>query len=605
VAQLTDSLPDSSLARLFAREIAAGRAVWFSLPGGSPLYEAGEEADFFYLVRAGRLGVFRREEGLEPQFLGVIRPGEPAGEMALIAGAPHSATVSALRDSEILALGRDDFFRAVETDPRVMTELARLMILRTRQSSAGVVGEPSVFAFIGLGEQVSVRPLAAEIAARIGRLGYRATVVGAEAQRAPTEWFSNVERDHDFVLYVAEADEPSWTALVSRQGDRLFRVAEGSATPPPPSALDLEEPLQRQQLVDLILVHPAETTAPRGSEAWLEALKPARLFHMRRRFAPDAERLARVLTGQSVGLVLSGGGARAYAHVGAIRALHEQGVPIDFVGGVSMGAIIAAGLAMGWDDAEMDRRIRHAFVESSPLDDIAFPMIAMTHGEKVRERLAENFDDRDIADLMLPFFCVSANLTTGAYFLHRRGSVREALRATISLPGVLPPVTIGKNVLVDGAVVKNFPSDIMRSIQLGPIVGVDVSRGRSIEADDIRPPASLWRWLISGDWRRGPPIVSVLMRSATVWSGAEVAATREATDVLILPEVDAIEIRNWKAFDPAVEAGYRAASEVLEGLSRPVIDLRRRLSLEETAAALAARTPPTLSAPAAAPVLGA
>jgi NTE family protein len=205
----------------------------------------------------------------------------------------------------------------------------------------------------------------------------------------------------------------------------------------------------------------------------------------------------------------------------------------------------------------------------------------MTHGLKVRQRLAENFDNRDIADLWLPFFCVSANLTTGTYYLHRRGTVREALRATISLPGILPPVTIGNDVLVDGAVVKNFPSDIMRSIQLGPIVGVDVSRGRSIAADDVMRPPSVLKWLLSGDWRRGPPIVSVLMRSATVWSGAEMAMTREATDVLILPEVDNIEIRNWKGYEPAVDAGYRAANEVLDQLTHPVTDLRRRIPLAE------------------------
>jgi NTE family protein len=236
---------------------------------------------------------------------------------------------------------------------------------------------------------------------------------------------------------------------------------------------------------------------------------------------------------------------------------------------------------MGWDDAEMSERIAKAFVETSPLDDIALPFIAMTHGAKVDQRLAENFDHRDIADLWLPFFCVSSNLTTGGYQLHRRGSLVRAVRASISLPGILPPVTHDTSVLVDGAVVKNFPVDIMRAQQIGPIVGVDVSRGRSIDADDVKLPPSLWNWFASGDWRRGPPIVSLLMRAATVHSAAEIAASRQATDLLILPDVDAIEIRNWKAFEPAVETGYRAASEALEKLHRPVPELRRRPSLND------------------------
>jgi NTE family protein len=248
-----------------------------------------------------------------------------------------------------------------------------------------------------------------------------------------------------------------------------------------------------------------------------------------------------------------------------------------------MGAIVAAGVAMGWDDEEADRRIREAFVTTSPLDDIAIPLLAMTHGLKVTERLHNHFDDVEIADLWLPFFCLSTNLTTGAYHLHRRGLVRRALRATVSLPGVLPPATDHGNVLVDGAVLKNFPADIMRAWQLGPVVGVDVTWGRSITADDVQRPKSVWRWFLSGDWRKGPPIVSVLMRSATLSTGPDIAASRAATDVLILPDVSSVEIRDWRAYDPAVREGYRAAIEALDKLDRPIQDLRRRRSLQDPA----------------------
>ncbi|MCH1932358.1 cyclic nucleotide-binding domain-containing protein, partial [Shewanella sp. A25] len=94
-----------------------------------------DAADHLYIVRTGRLGADRREEGQEPLFLGVIRPGEPAGEMALVAGVPHSADVVELRVSEFFALPRDVFLDACEEDASVMTELARLMILRTRQAA--------------------------------------------------------------------------------------------------------------------------------------------------------------------------------------------------------------------------------------------------------------------------------------------------------------------------------------------------------------------------------------------------------------------------------------------------------------------------------------
>ncbi len=577
MGNLPDIPTDSALARLFEDERAQGEAVWFSLPGGATLYKAGEPSNQLYFLRAGRLGAFRGEEGQELQFLGVIRPGEPAGEMALIAGAPHSGHVVALRDSEIFALPRDIFFEAAEDDPAVMTELARLMILRSRQAATKAsVGEPSVYGFIGVGETVPIRPLVDRVAREIGRLGYMVTVIGAEAQHAPTEWFSDVEREYDFVLYATEPSDLGWRQVVSRQVDRLFRVGRGDLPPPAAGVLTDRDPLQAQNLADLILVQKRDCVRPQGSEAWMDAAQPARLFHIRRENAEDFKRIARILTGQAVGLVLSGGGARAYAHIGAIRALREQGTPIDFVGGVSMGAIIAAGVAMGWDGPEMDHRIQDAFVNTSPLDDIAFPLLAMTLGNKVRERLTTHFGETQIADLWLPFFCVSSNLTKGAYQVHRRGLLRDALRATISLPGVLPPATDHNDVLVDGAVLKNFPADVMRVFQPGPIVGVDVTRGRSITADDVARPQSVWRWILSGQWRKGPPIVSLLMRAATVSSWRDHVAAREATDVLVAPEVAGVEIRDWGAYAPAVAAGYQAMKDALAKLKRPITELRRR-----------------------------
>jgi len=266
-------------------------------------------------------------------------------------------------------------------------------------------------------------------------------------------------------------------------------------------------------------------------------------------------------------------------------------VPIDFLGGVSMGGIVGAGVALGWEDVELDQRIRAAFVDSSPLDDVALPILAMTRGEKVTERLRHHFGEAQIAVLCLPFFCLSANLTTGAYHMHKRGAVWRALRASVALPGVMPPATDGENVLVDGAVLKNFPADVMRASQLGPIVGVDVSGERNITAEDVARPESAWRWIRSGQWRKGPPIVSLLMRAATVSTGRDLAAAREATDVLIQPKTGRIEIRDWSAYEPAVAEGYRATLEMLDRLDRPVQEFRRRPSLQERAEA-AAKAPP-------------
>ncbi|MGH6987079.1 MAG: patatin-like phospholipase family protein [Caulobacteraceae bacterium] len=570
----SDPAARAAIVRLFERETEAGETFAFSLPGGAPLFLAGERAEALYLLRAGRLAA-AFEEGGSKRFLGVIRPGEVAGEFSLIAGAPHSADVVALRDSELLALPRARFLAAAAKDAEAMRELAGLVVHRARRGALQQpTGEPKTFGFICVHPGPAVRPVAATVARRLTVMGFKVAVVGAEAERETTQWFSNLELAHDLLLYVGEAEESAWIGVLLRQIDRLFLLAEASARPARgPKAT--QPFVTAAGMVDLILLQAAGCHAPKGSAAWEKALHPAHLFHLRHGHAADIERLARVMCRRAVGLVLSGGAARAYAHVGAIRALEEAKVPIDFVAGASMGAIVAAGLAMGWEIDELDERIRRAFVESSPVDDFAIPpLVAFTHGRKVRARLAAHFGDREFADLWRPFFCLSSNLTTGAYQVHRHGLVREALTASVSLPGLLPPTISGQDVLVDGALMKNFPADVMRAFHPGPIVGVDVTRGRSIEAKDVSGPRFLWRWIASGAWRHGPPMVSILMRAATVTAESELAVSREAADLLILPEVEMIEIGDWKAYEPAVKAGEAAAREALARLDRPVTELR-------------------------------
>ena len=567
---------DSAIVRLFLGEHASSDVVWFSLPGGRTLYSAGDPADTLYLLRAGRLGVIRRGEEQQQQFLGIIKPGEPAGEMALISGTPHTATVLAMRDSEVLALPRKTFFEAARKDPALMAEMARLTITRARQAAprAGS-GAPTVFAMIGVSEGPPIRPMVEVIERYVMELGFTVAVLGVETQSAPTEWFSTVEQRHDVVLFVAERGEDAWTHLVARQVDRVMLIGRGDQAPPFQPSAFAGRAVHEHRLMDLVLVQPETRKSPEGSGAWLDASPATRLFHVRERDPSDLRRMARVLTGTSVGVVFSGGGARAYAHIGVIKAFREAGEPIDFIGGASMGAIIGAGAAMNWDDEEISRRIRQAFVDTSPLGDIALPMIAMTQGRRVKQRLREHFGETSIEDLWLPFFCVSSNLTSGEYHLHQRGELWRALRASSSLPGVMPPVIADGQVLVDGAVTNNMPTDVMRRIHRGPVVGVDVAVAKALTPEDVKRPPSLLHWVLSGEWRKGPPVVSVLIRAATVSSAREVQEIKESCNLLVTPTIEGVELRDWKAFDPAVASGYAAMRETLEGLDRPLIDIAR------------------------------
>ena len=345
----------SPLQRLFMGRFPAKGVVWFSVPGGQPLYAAGSPADALYLVRSGRLAVMQSSEGRSPQVLGIVRPGEPVGEMALIAGTHHTSTVVALRDSEVLALPREQFLIEARRRPMLLAELARLSMLRARMNARTVMdgsdhaGEPTVFGFLGLVEAANVRAVIERVARRLRGSGLKVAVVGGEALRQSSEWFSLLEQANDLVLLGAEAHEPEWRRVCARQVDQLFLVARQGVIPSPEARLRADEAALPNRAVELILVRDGEARRTAGAQRWLDLLGAARMHPLRDGSEADLARLTRLLTGRTVGLVLSGGGARAYAHVGVLRALREANVPVDMIGGASMGAIVGAGVCLGWD----------------------------------------------------------------------------------------------------------------------------------------------------------------------------------------------------------------------------------------------------------------
>lgn len=547
-------------------------AEWFSLPGGWPLFRAGEPADALHFVLAGALIVVRRSDAGEDEILGYVRPGEPVGEMALIAGGDHTASVYALRDTELLRLNREAYDRIWHSHPNLIEALSRRMLLRARQARPDMrTSAPRVYALVAASPSVAIESLTRELRGHINALGLSCAALFESDEERPSSYFEEIERANDIVLIAGRLQPTRWYRLAMRQADRILLFARRDAHPSRPLPLipDEHSAARRFRLIDLVLL---EEGGPQAAEPreWIDAVGAARFF--RWRTEGDARRLARTIGGKSVALVLGGGAARAYAHVGVLHALSQAQVPIDFIGGTSLGAIVAAGIALGWSNAELDERMRRAFVDSNPLSDYRLPVVAITEGRIVEQRLAENFGDARIEDMRLPFFCVATNLTNGAQRVYRGGLVRSALRASIALPGILPPVVDGDAVLVDGAVLNNLPTDIMGGLHRGTTIGVDVARAETLRAADFDHPPGFFSWVARHGFKAAPPIVSLLIRTATI--GIDPAAGRRGCDILIVPELGPIEARDWKAYDAAVHAGYEATVAMLknEGQGLPRTD---------------------------------
>lgn len=557
---------------------AAGKeARWFSVPAGWPLFRAGEMSDSIFFVLSGSFGAFKAMRDGRSEFMGHIRTGEPVGEMAMFQGGididgdgtpdnvPHTSSVYALRDSEVLEISRQGFQRLSAAEPEILTAMIRLILSRLREGNQrNRRTAPKVFALVATSPTMDLELRAGVLQKSLKKLGVKSRIVQEdEGDDKPPAFFDALEAENDVVILLSTMGDNAWFRLSMRQADRIWVVARADAKPSYPLFPEENSPAQSLKLVDVLLLHSgAERKACRPAD-WLRAAGAARIFHWHHMEGDHCDRLARTIAGRSVGIVFSGGGARAYAHIGVVKALRELGIPIDFAGGASMGAVVAACVAMGWDDAEIEYRIRKGFVETNPLGDWNIPVVGMVKGHRVDARLKEHFGDAEIGDLEMPYFAISTNLTDGAYRIHRQGLLRRALRASIALPGILPPVIDDGEVLVDGAVLNNFPTDVMRELQRGFVVGCDVARApEGLKAEDFVNPPGFFGWVAKHGFSAAPPIAGLLMRSGTI--SVNPNAGRELVDVLVLPELKDIELRDWKAYDEAVEAGYLAAMTALK-----------------------------------------
>jgi NTE family protein len=553
----------------FLREIAED-SQWLSLPGGATLFSAGDSADALYVVLSGCLGVFSPAERRNGGSVGRVAAGGTVGEMGLISGRPRSAHVVALRDTELARVSSESFNRLFRQHPEAMWRIARLTVdrLESSQSRARTHSHAArTFTLLPQSVEVDAGGFAAELVKALSAFGRTELVWNVRAGSHTSHWFHRIESANEYVVYVAEANSGRWSSLCVRQADALLLLAraEGEAGAWPALARGMESAAAPWH-AELVLIH--DGTLARGAAArWLAAVPPGTPHHHVTSKA-DVPRVARILTGRGVGLVLSGGGARGFAHIGIVKALREADIPIDLVGGTSMGAILGAGVSLCWSIDELTDRFRRAFVDGKPLRDYTLPFVSLVSGHKVTRLLQRAFGDVTVEDLPLAFFCVSSNLTTGHSEVHRRGELWRWLRASVAIPGVLPPVVHKGEILVDGGTMNNLPVDAMRDLGRGPVIGCDVGADRAFTTDmddvDVPLPWQLLRWV--REKKHHPNIFQILWRAGMVNSNAMTAAHREKTDLLLQPPLAQIDMLNWKGFDRAIAAGYEYAVRRLEKL---------------------------------------
>lgn len=556
------------------------------------LMRQGEAADAMYIVVSGRFAVFLDGRATPVSEIG---PGQPMGEIAFLAGGERTATVTALRDSLVLRLDKARFDQVTASNPA----LWRLITVALARRVAGLNvaralppdPRPRTLALIRAGTSHMPDDFVFALAKALGTAsqkrkarGRRVQVVdraraeallpaGANYDSAEaTTAFNDLERQSDFVVYIADADLTTWSNKAIRQADIVLAVGCFDSDP----ALNVLERRAAELLphtsMRLVLLH-ATRKPITGTRRWLARRNVAMHHHVARDDSEDVARLARFLKGTAVGLIACGGGALCTAQIGLYRAFIEAGVTFDIMGGTSGGSAYTAAFALGRTPEEIDAATHEMFVENRAMRRLTWPRYSLIDHKHFDAELKRLYGGHDIEDLWIPYFAISSDLSCNALCRHDTGDLWAAVRASAAIPVVLPPYYTGDgHMLVDGCLLDNVPIGTMHNLKSGPnvVMSFEVPQLERFNVSYDALPSR--RALISAamnPFRRNalpaaPGLMTVLMRSLMA-NRQDFTRTMGEEDLLVIPPVpEDMGFLDWHRHSELVELSYQWAISEFE-----------------------------------------
>ena len=568
---------------------------WVELAGGQVLFLEGDPSDALYVLISGRLQATVTASAGQ-QFVGEIGRGETVGEMGVFTGRPRRATITAARDSVLARIEIGAFEKILKAVPSLALNLNRVIIERLQRSNTSQKTDRNVTNVAVLSISEGLRPgtllrhllpqlegqqqtvshiTSALIDAAAGRRGAaQVTETDSTGHHWLVNYLDELESRYGLVLYETDPKPTAWTRRCLRQADEVWLLASADASPElgqtERECLSGTGTITRARQT-LILLHPGSAEWATGTPEFL-ALRPAvsRYYHLRTGQEKDVARLARFMSGTAVGLVLAGGGARGIAHIGVFRALEEAGMPIDSVGGTSIGSVMASCVARDWGWEQTLEENRRVFSANPTSDFNLFPFVSLLAGRKMDRIFAGSFGDRQIEELWRPFFCVSANYSQACEMVHTHGNIKRAILASMAIPGVFPPIISGNDLLVDGAMLNNMPVDVMARTGVSNIMAVDLrpdeKQRPELGFDQVPGTWNLFVDRLKPQARRRyhlPSMLTTLVTATTLNSHQKMSQVLTDVDLLFNPDVSRFGLLEWKSYDLLVEAGYRHAQEVI------------------------------------------
>jgi NTE family protein len=547
-----------------------------SLKRGEVLVRQGETADALFVVVTGRVAI--TVDG-RSHAIAEFGPGQPVGEIAFLAGGVRTATVRALRDSVVLRLGRAEFERLSAKSPSIWRALTVTLAGRLAKANTSTPPPPDprprTIAIIRAGDSKMPEAFVGRML-DVFRRAHRVILVRAEEvgevlpsgvgldSDAATRALNTLEASHDYVLFLADPELTPWSEKAIRQADLVLSVGLHACDHQPNALERLAAELLPADSWRLVLLH--ETRGPiAGTARWLDGRGIAMHHHVALDEPIDFQRLYRFINGTALGLVACGGGAYCAAHIGLYKALLQSGLAFDIVGGASGGGAMTAAFAMGTDPDQVSRATHEIFVTNRAMRRYTWPRYSLLDHTHFDRQLANHYAGVDIEDLWIPYFAVSTDLSSCELHRHRRGDLWAAVRATGSVPVLLPPYyTADGHMLVDGAILDNVPVKVMHELKSGPnvVVSFALPRLERFQVDYRALPGrrELLKWLATPLLRnalpQAPGVATVLMRSMMA-NRHDFGRHLRPQDLLLVPPVPPdMGLLDWHRHAELMECSY-------------------------------------------------
>jgi len=530
---------------------------------GEALMHEGDSAESLFIVRHGRLRATVADGTPEEATVGEIGKGEVVGEMSVITDQPRAATVRATRDTDVFELPASAFGELVQQHPEMLRPFATVVVdrLRTAMSKVNRPSLPATIAVIDIGGGHAL-DLAHALADEVRGLSVRVvTKDDAPPEDERAAWLLELENRINLVLLVTDPEPSEWTQRCLRHADRALLVADASESPAlSPVESDAQVVARFDDITThLVVVHRGSP----GASRWLAHRTPTTWTNVRLDDAAQVSRITREMSGRANIFVLSGGGARGFAHFGLARAMHEAGIPIDGIMGASAGSVVGALLARIGDPVDAQAQMLEWFDRVSWRRDLTPPALALTTGRLMTEGLQELGAGSLIEDLPIEFSAVSCDLVTAQPVVHDRGPVWQAIRASGSVPGLFPPVRIGERLLVDGGLVANMPTELARARHPDAnLIAVDVGDPAGIDTSGVDDSGIVSGWSVLRPGQRGVTLMRLLVRLTELGRHD----TNETADFVIEPDVKEFGITDSEQAATISQRGYEAGRHAAEAL---------------------------------------